>query len=269
MSVPFAPGPKRDGIFAEVVFGALGLGVLASTLLTLASTPTVGESVAAPGAVAAAVWSTDSVVTHLVDVSMIAEVLTAPDEPEPEPEAEAEAPLGEGEADEEPVREGEPSARAPEREAARAQGEAEDPDPGAKGATEGAAKPSAKKGRRCTETADSAIVSTAPGRWTVDQSVVRRYTRDWSRLDQLGWSRSHKDAQGRNDGLELGGIRCGSDIYDAGFRNGDVIHTVNGRKVHSIPQAVIAYGALHNDKSFSVEITRRGKRQVLTYRLVD
>jgi hypothetical protein len=259
MSFPFAPGPKRDGIFAEVVFGSLGLGVLASTLLTLGTTPAVSESAVAPAAVAAAVWS-DEVVTHLVDVSGFAEALAEPAPEEAAPEEAAPEPAPEGEAEE-----AVPEDRAPAREIPSARGEAEPEAVPAKG---GEARP-AKKGRRCTEPTDPAIVTTGPGRWTIDQSVVRRYTRDWSRLDQLGWSQSHKDAQGRSDGLELGGIRCGSDIHDAGFRNGDVIHAVNGRKVHSIPQALMAYTALHNDETFSVEITRRGKRQVLTYRLVD
>ena len=139
-------------------------------------------------------------------------------------------------------------------------------------------KPASKRGKgkrkgkgkkRCTEAPDPLIVATSADRFTVDRAVIQRYTRNWSRLNELGWSKRHKDSNGKADGMQIGGIRCGSDPFDAGFRNGDVIHAVNGRAVKSIPQALLVYTAIHNDKIFEVDITRRGVRKTLRFRLTS
>jgi hypothetical protein len=134
-----------------------------------------------------------------------------------------------------------------------------------------ATEPAAPRARRhrCTTPSDPAIAASGEGSWTVNRSVVHRYTRDWSRLGELGWSRVHEDPTGRADGFEIGGVRCGSDLWDAGVRNGDVVHSVNGRAVRSVTQAVWAYGALRGEDDLSVRITRKGESRVLRYRLVD
>jgi hypothetical protein len=119
----------------------------------------------------------------------------------------------------------------------------------------------------CTQAADPGIVPRGEGAWTVQDEVIQRYTRHWNRLEDLGWSAPHRGPDGKSVGLRIGGIRCGSDPWDAGFRNGDVIHAVNGRAVRTLPQAVLVYGAIHGDRVFEVEITRRGERRVLRYRL--
>ncbi|MEQ1571845.1 MAG: hypothetical protein ABMA64_39830 [Myxococcota bacterium] len=120
------------------------------------------------------------------------------------------------------------------------------------------------RAKPCEEPSDPAIRSTGDDRWTVDRDVLHRYTRDWSRLDELGWSKVHQ-ANGEADGFQLGGVRCGSDLWDAGLRSGDVVHAVNGRSVHSVPQAVLAYTALRGEDRFVVRVTRKGESRTLRY----
>lgn len=57
-------------------------------------------------------------------------------------------------------------------------------------------------------------------------------------------------------------------LRQGGLRNGDVITSVNGRRVTSIPAAVATYLALRNDRVIKVEITgKNGKKRVHTYKL--
>ncbi|MEQ1502977.1 MAG: hypothetical protein ABMB14_12140 [Myxococcota bacterium] len=121
--------------------------------------------------------------------------------------------------------------------------------------------------KTCTEAPNPGIVPVGERTWRVDPSVVHRYTRDWSTLDELGWSLRHRGPDGKADGIEVGGFRCGSDPWDAGFRSGDVIRAVNGRSVRSVPQALLVYAAIHGDTRFDVELTRNGRPMTLRFRL--
>lgn len=242
-----------------LLFSSLGIGIFLAVAGTLASAPT-----APPGVPPADGSEIEAMVMSPipVDISMF-----VPSQAEPEPEAEP-GPEAAGEADapEVPV-------VAPPRPAKHAERATVAPDPAA---AEALAQSRKKKAiaktvsrKKCTEAPDPLIRSTGPDRWTVRPGVVQRYTRDWSNLDQLGWSEPHDGPDGRGDGLQIGGIRCGSDVWDAGFRSGDVIHSVNGKAVKTIPQALLVYAAIHGADAFRVEITRAGARKILTYRLGD
>lgn len=122
--------------------------------------------------------------------------------------------------------------------------------------------------RRCEEASDPAIVRSARDTWQVDRSVVKRYAGHPGRLDDLGWSARHEGPDGKPDGMRIGGVKCGSDLWDVGIRPGDVLHAVNGRPIHGIPQALLAYTALRGQSEFEVEITRDGRRKTLRYVLV-
>lgn len=249
-----------DRIFSEVMFGAIGLAVILASLMTLADFPEAAPMDSVSERAEASLWVGDASM-HLVDVSAL--VAPAPDKTIPEEEDT----IAEAEAEAEEVEEDVISAPSGANAEAAAPEIAEDPAEVDEQVAQGKPKGKKVKGKRCSETPDPLIRSVSPGIWSVDQRVVQRYTRDWSRLADLGWSQAHKDASGRTDGMQIGGVRCGSDLHDAGFRSGDVIHTVNGKKIQGIPSAILAYTALHNDHVFAVEITRRGERKTLTYRL--
>lgn len=129
--------------------------------------------------------------------------------------------------------------------------------------------PSARSAReRCAEPSGDEVVRTGDGSWTVHRDLIRRYSRDWTSLDELGWSKAHEGPDGRHDGMLIGGVRCGSDLHRVGIRAGDVVHAVNGREVKNLPQALLVYAAVRNDPLVSLEISRKGQRRTLTYRLI-
>lgn len=128
--------------------------------------------------------------------------------------------------------------------------------------------PVARKARRCeSERENPAIRRDARGVFQVDDDLVGYYTSHLGALNRLGWSRQHDGPDGKADGMFIGGVGCGSDLHLAGIRSGDVVHAVNGRRVRSIPEALWVYRAVRNDRVIEVEISRRGKRQVLVYTL--
>lgn len=243
-----------------LMFSSLGIGIFLAVAGTLAAVP--------EGAAVVAEADEPFLSAPVrIDASMFSA-------PEPELEAELEAApetLAEAAPEEEPapVRAPRPSRRVerPDRTEAVAVAIAE-PLVATESATPKAKKKKPSGGRKpCTEAPDPLIRSLGGDSWEVRKGVVQRYTRDWSNLDDLGWSQPHDGPDGRGDGLQIGGIRCGSDVWDAGFRSGDVIHSVNGRSVKSIPQALLVYAAIHGADRFRVEITRKGEKRTLTYRL--
>lgn len=121
--------------------------------------------------------------------------------------------------------------------------------------------------RRCEADTIPEISRSGSASWTVDRSLIRRYTLNFKALNSLGWSKRHDGPDGRPDGMLIGGVRCNNDLYRAGIRSGDIVHTVNNHNVRNIAQAVIVYGKVRRDRLIRVEITRRGQRRTLTYRL--
>lgn len=74
-------------------------------------------------------------------------------------------------------------------------------------------------------------------------------------------------ADGRATGFKLFGLRSGSLLSRLGFKNGDVVHSVNGRPLTSPDRALEAYEALKTERRFVVEITRGGQPTSLTVSL--
>lgn len=103
--------------------------------------------------------------------------------------------------------------------------------------------------------------------WRVDRELVDYYASHLRELDRQASTSTHRDEAGKPDGILIYLPRC-SVIRHGGLRNGDVIHTVNGRKVSNVANAVTTYLAVRKEKNISVLITRKNGRQVtLKYRL--
>ncbi len=133
------------------------------------------------------------------------------------------------------------------------------------------ARPTGAKGRRgkkrkCRE-ADPRIVAKGSDRFSVDRDLVDTYTSNLKTASKLAWVGWHRDDEGEIDGFRVKKIRCGSVLHQAGFRNGDVIHTVNGKPVTSIPQALSAYRKLRKKRILNVEVERKGATRKMRYRL--
>ena len=103
--------------------------------------------------------------------------------------------------------------------------------------------------------------------WRVDRELIDYYASHLRELDRQASTSTHRDDAGKPDGILIYLPRC-SVIRHGGLRNGDVIHTVNGRKVSNVANAVTTYLAVRKEKNISVLITRKNGRQVtLKYRL--
>lgn len=131
---------------------------------------------------------------------------------------------------------------------------------------EAATKARKKKGVVCEESHET-IDRVSGHTWAVERDLLTFYARHPGKLDDLGWVARHEDDAGDADGFRLGGIQCGSELLSAGFQNGDVVHSVNGRTITSVGQALLAWAALKRSETLTVVISRRGKEKTLVYHL--
>ena len=82
---------------------------------------------------------------------------------------------------------------------------------------------------------DHAGIATTEAGYRVERSVVDHYAHI-TRYRKLGHVSWYRDDDGRKEGFKLRRIHC--DLREAGIRNGDVVTSVNGKTVRSIPQAL-------------------------------
>ena len=126
----------------------------------------------------------------------------------------------------------------------------------------GSSKPSPKvaasaqkksKKRPCGE-ASEGIEKLSAANFAIERKLISSYATHPARLDALGWVSRHENNAGKADGFKLGGIQCGTDLHEAGFRNGDVVHSVNGKPIHNVAQALLAYAGLKKKNAVDVAI---------------
>ncbi len=131
------------------------------------------------------------------------------------------------------------------------------PEPAAKGK---------KKKRKCLPP-NPAIRTRPDGVVVVERDLVSAYASRPASLSALGWTSRHQGADGRPDGFRVGGIRCGNDLHQVGLRNGDVVHSVNGKPLTSVPEALWAYATLKKEGRIRLRITRDGQPATLVVRI--
>ena len=68
-------------------------------------------------------------------------------------------------------------------------------------------------------------------------------------------------------GFRIAGIAKGSALHAIGLRNDDVVVAVNGYKLTSIDEVLLAVSALKFAKKYRVDLLRGGKRRSLYYRV--
>lgn len=102
--------------------------------------------------------------------------------------------------------------------------------------------------------------------WAVERSFIEYYATHLKELYAQGSVWTHKGPDGKPDGFRMGLSRC-SVVKHAGFRNGDVVNRINGRKIATIPGAIAAYFDLRNEEELEVQVTRQGKPVTLYFQL--
>jgi type II secretion system protein C len=109
------------------------------------------------------------------------------------------------------------------------------------------------------------VSSDGENKFTVDESLLQEVLSNPEALATQIRAVPHKGADGNVDGYRLSGIRKGSVFEKLGVKNGDIIHSVNGKDLTSVSNAMDAYGSLGSEKSFNFEVTRRNERQTMQY----
>jgi hypothetical protein len=103
----------------------------------------------------------------------------------------------------------------------------------------------------------------------VERAIIDYYAShlmEAARLAHVVWA---KDKEGETIGFKVVRITCGSVLHEAGFKNGDVILSVNNKSVKTIPRALLAYRDLRKKKKLKVSIERKNVGpMVLEYKLI-
>lgn len=109
----------------------------------------------------------------------------------------------------------------------------------------------------------------ADGIMEVDRSLVEYYTKSLERFMELGYSEPY-EREGIK-GFYVGGFGCTSPVYKAGFRRGDMLITVNGKKTRTWIGVFLLYKKLRKQTDFEVVLLRRGdeKPRTMHFRIVD
>ena len=73
----------------------------------------------------------------------------------------------------------------------------------------------------------------------------------------------------KNTGWKITQIDSKGTWYKLGFRNNDIIHTVNGNSINSPSDATELYLTLRNEKKIAVSLERNGGKMELRYNIQD
>jgi len=114
---------------------------------------------------------------------------------------------------------------------------------------------------------ETGIAEAGDNKFTIPRDTLDKYISDMDAISsgKHGRARPHRDEGGSIDGFRLSGIRRNSLGSKLGIKTGDVVHSVNGKPLTNVKEAMDAFSTLQNDNSFSFEITRRGQKQTMEY----
>lgn len=101
--------------------------------------------------------------------------------------------------------------------------------------------------------------------YEIDRSTLDKYLGDLDALQKMARGAPHKDESGNADGYRLSGIRRTSPLSKVGIKNGDVVHSVNGKSLTNVTEGLAAMQTLQSSSSFTFEITRRNQKMTLEY----
>jgi general secretion pathway protein C len=112
---------------------------------------------------------------------------------------------------------------------------------------------------------ESGVESVGNNRYVVDSETLEKLMENPEQLYSQIRVVPHKDSNGEVDGYRLSGIRRRSFFYQLGVKNGDIVHSVNGKALTSASAGMEAYNTLADARDFSFELTRRNERQTFDY----
>lgn len=101
--------------------------------------------------------------------------------------------------------------------------------------------------------------------WQVDHSLVDIYTSDLQAAGVLALASIHRDLRGDVDGFVLVQVVEGSPLHQAGFRTGDVVHSIEDRPLGGPIRGLMVMRELRDAEAVDVQLTRAGKPLELHY----
>lgn len=112
------------------------------------------------------------------------------------------------------------------------------------------------------------VTQLAPDRWRVERSIVDYYASHLKEFDQQAVTKTVRDERNKPMGIRVYLPRC-SVLRSGGLKNGDIIRTVNGKKINTLPAAIRTWMAVRGKSQVEVDIVRKdGTEVVFTYQIV-
>ncbi|MEZ4322760.1 MAG: type II secretion system protein GspC [Myxococcota bacterium] len=112
---------------------------------------------------------------------------------------------------------------------------------------------------------DDEVTDLGDNNYAIDRSTLDKYLSDLEGISRMGRALLHRGPDGEFDGYRLSAIRRNTIADKLGIRNGDIIHSVNGKPLNSMQSAMEAFNTMQNDANFKFEVTRRGQKVELGY----
>ena len=85
------------------------------------------------------------------------------------------------------------------------------------------------------------------------------------RLASVSWAH---DEAGTIIGFKVRRVKSCSPLHQAGIRSGDVITSINGKPITTVPQAWAAWNRLKSKKNIEVHLERKGAPKTMRYSVV-
>jgi type II secretion system protein C len=112
---------------------------------------------------------------------------------------------------------------------------------------------------------EEGVTQAGPNKFVIEKEVLDKLLENPEQLYSQVRAVPHKGPDGQVDGYRLSGIRRKSLFYKLGVKNGDIIHSVNGKSLDSMGNAMDAYNSMQGERNFNFELTRRNKRETFEY----
>ncbi len=111
------------------------------------------------------------------------------------------------------------------------------------------------------------ITALGGDRFRVKRELVDHYVNNLKEAETLAKTYWQLGREGEVIGFRIRKVRCGNDLYQMGFRGGDVVIAVNEELVATTPQVIRAYMKLRRKNKLRITVRRNKKERVLKYTL--
>ena len=102
-------------------------------------------------------------------------------------------------------------------------------------------------------------------KYRVPKELVDHYANNLKEAERLATTYWQLGKEGDVIGFRVRRIRCGNDLYQMGFRGGDVVIAVNDEPVATTPQIVKAYFNVRKKNRLTIKIRRNRQERTLIY----